>query len=170
MSEGTQLLYAPVCRAEPADVPDVATLHAASLNSTWPEDEWHRMLTPPRGSSSDNALLLVSRCINSDASRGCLAGFLLARRVIDEAEIVAVAVLPSCRRQGVGQRLLGHLIEQLSCDLPCRLLLEVSVENIPALTLYRNNGFAEVGLRKAYYAMPGRRPVDAKLLARDLAN
>ncbi|MGI9479495.1 MAG: GNAT family N-acetyltransferase [Hyphomicrobiaceae bacterium] len=171
MPETDEHLLAPIRPAQLADLRDVAMLQAASLNSAWSVNEWRQLLTPTTsGACSVTVFLYVSRIRTTDRSIGRLAGFLFARRVADEAEILAVAVDRSCRRQGIGQRLLNRLIGELRCDGPCRLLLEVSVDNEPALALYEENGFTEVGLRMEYYATPGRKPVDAKLLARDLAD
>ena len=171
MPEAEEHLLAPIRRAQPTDLRDVAMLQAASLNSAWSVNEWRQLLTPTTSvAGSVTVFLLVSRIRPTDRSIGRLAGFLFARRVADEAEILSIAVDGSCRRRGIGQRLLNHLIGELRRDGPCRLILEVAVDNEPALALYEDNGFAEVGLRMEYYATPGGRPVDAKLLARDLAD
>lgn len=158
----------PVRRACQADLPAVAALHAASFTTAWAQDEWQRMLQPPGNTKPDDALFFVIQAAACVETNTHLAGFLFARRIIDEAEIISVAVEPLCRRGGVGQSLLSHLIGQLKSDPPCRLLLEVSVENRPALAFYKKNGFIEVSTRKSYYAAPGRKPIDAKLLARDV--
>jgi ribosomal-protein-alanine N-acetyltransferase len=54
-------------------------------------------------------------------------------------------------------------IRQLQGDRIARLFLEVSEENAPALSLYRQLGFRQVGIRKGYYASQGRQtgPSDA---------
>ena len=150
------------------DIAEIAQLHAANFATTWPDTYWRGHLADA-SIGDDAARLYVSRLAGTDGSGGLLAGFILARRIIDEAEILAIAVAPSCRRQGIARRLIGCLAVDLRRDLPCRLFLEVSVENEAALALYGASGFVEVGIRKQYYATPGRPPVDAKILARDLA-
>ena len=47
------------------------------------------------------------------------------------------------------------------------MLLEVRPSNGPALALYRNYGFAEIGRRKGYYPADGGRE-DALVLRREL--
>ena len=112
--------------------------------------------------------LYVSRRIANDGSDGPLLGLILARRIADEAEILAIAVDGTYRRHGIARRLIDGLAADLRHDLPCRLFLEVSVENSAALALYAASGFTEVGTRKQYYARPGEPPIDAKILAQDL--
>lgn len=46
------------------------------------------------------------------------------------------------------------------------MLLEVRVDNIPALALYERFGFARMGLRKRYYQPEG---VDAYTMCADLS-
>lgn len=170
MREAGQPISARVRHAEPGDVVDIARLHAANSASPWPEDFWRQHISETPGSAAKAGMLYICRHECGNERAGPLIGFLLARRVTDEAEILAIAVEPSWRRQGVARRLISCLTTELRRDLPCRLFLEVSVENASALALYGQNGFIEVGTRKRYYAVPGRMPADAKILAQDLAN
>jgi ribosomal-protein-alanine N-acetyltransferase len=48
-----------------------------------------------------------------------------------------------------------------------RMLLEVRASNLPALHLYRSEGFTEDGVRKGYYPASGGRE-DAILMSRFL--
>jgi ribosomal-protein-alanine N-acetyltransferase len=93
-----------------------------------------------------------------------VVGFVHARRIIDEAEILAIAVAPSVRRHGLARQLIERLVAELNSAPPCRLFLEVSVENKAAIALYRQAGFQQAGLRKGYYDAPNSAAVDALLL------
>ncbi len=170
MREAGRSISARVRLAEPGDVVDIARLHAANFSSPWPEDFWRQHICETPRSVAEAGILYISRYERGNERAGPLIGFLLARRVTDEAEILAIAVEPSWRRQGVARRLISYLTTELRRDLPCRLIVEVSVENVSALALYGQNGFIEVGTRKHYYAVSGRMPVDAKILAQDFAN
>ncbi|MEM9435558.1 MAG: GNAT family N-acetyltransferase [Pseudomonadota bacterium] len=90
-------------------------------------------------------------------------GFALARRVVDEAELMLIAVLPTARRSGVASALLSDLEAKLHAGGARRLMLEVSGSNEAALAFYRARGFAEVGLRPGYYGT-GASPGHAALL------
>jgi ribosomal-protein-alanine N-acetyltransferase len=73
-------------------------------------------------------------------------------QVCDEGHITNIAVHPEFRRSGVGSMLMEALLEEADKRSLTALTLEVRKSNHSALTLYRKYGFAEGGLRKAYYA------------------
>lgn len=77
-------------------------------------------------------------------------GFALIRTVLDETELMLLAVAPAHRRQGYGQYLLDRTIH-LAASLGCtRCLLEVRDGN-PARKLYLASGFEEYNIRRNYY-------------------
>lgn len=80
------------------------------------------------------------------------AGFLLAQRVLDEAELAKIAVCPELRRQGMGDALLSALMILLGADVT--VYLEVRQSNRAAVQLYEKHGFVQAGLRKRYYHDP----------------
>lgn len=94
-------------------------------------------------------------------------GFSLYRTVADEAELLLLAVSPTCRRRGIGQRLLGAFLERARNDGVTRVHLEVRDGN-PAVTMYRNVGFSPVGRRRNYYHSPDGKRFDAITLAHRL--
>ena len=63
-------------------------------------------------------------------------GFILARVVGDEAEILTFAVHPSSQRQGVGRGLLTELMTFLKSVQCIKVFLEVAVDNKVAIDLY----------------------------------
>jgi ribosomal-protein-alanine acetyltransferase len=93
------------------------------------------------------------------ASPGIFA-FLIAHRVDTAWELENIVVAAAARRRGIGQRLLGELIEQVRSTQGSEISLEVRQSNHAARSLYRKAGFAEVGLRRSYYSNP---PEDAIL-------
>lgn len=84
-----------------------------------------------------------------------------------EAHILNLCVRPEIQGQGLGTKLLKHLISLARRQGADTLLLEVRPSNLAALKLYQNLGFNEVGSRKNYYpAEQGRE--DALILALSL--
>lgn len=79
------------------------------------------------------------------------AGLLMLRHVGDEAEILTLCVLPEHRRKNVASALLRQGCRNLRVQGVETLFLEVSTHNHGAVALYKNWGFTECGLRKAYY-------------------
>lgn len=90
-------------------------------------------------------------------------GFVMARVVDEECEILNLGVLPDHRRRGLGRRLLHALFEAVPAG---RCFLEVAADNGPAQALYAAEGFAAVARRPGYYVRDGRR-VDALVMRRD---
>ncbi len=79
------------------------------------------------------------------------SGFTLSRMAADEAELLLIAVAPSWRRCGVGNRLLLRAQEDAAARGARALFLEVREDNDPARMLYSRAGFAQVGHRPGYY-------------------
>lgn len=79
-------------------------------------------------------------------------GMVLARTVMDEAEILTLAVRPCSRRLGIGRDLLTAAMRQAATHGAQAMFLEVAEENTPARALYVATGFTQVGRRKRYYA------------------
>ena len=78
-------------------------------------------------------------------------GFVLSRIVLDEAEILTVAIAPEARGKGYSIPLLERHLDELSRRAVRNVYLEVEEGNYPALALYRRFGFEETGRREGYY-------------------
>lgn len=94
-----------------------------------------------------------------------IVGFINADIFDDRAEIIDLAVLPLYRNRKIGDELLKNIInicKQKGCD---NITLEVRMDNIAALKLYKNNDFKIIGVRKKYYS---NKTVDAYLMQRKL--
>ena len=84
-----------------------------------------------------------------------------------EAHILNLCVNPESQRQGLGRKVLAHLLGQALRLKADTALLEVRPSNHAALALYRSMGFNEVGVRKEYYPAGNGRE-DALILAKCL--
>ncbi|TYS12771.1 ribosomal-protein-alanine N-acetyltransferase [Rossellomorea vietnamensis] len=84
--------------------------------------------------------------------KGKVIGYCGVWIIVDEAHITNIAVLPSYRGQGLGDRLMQSMIEIAKEMGAVTMTLEVRVSNTPAQTLYKKFGFAEGGVRKKYYS------------------
>lgn len=96
------------------------------------------------------------------------AGFVLGRVILDEAELLTLAVDPAARRQGTGRRLLAAFAAEASARGATRAVLEVAAGNAAARALYAGAGWAEAGRRRGYYRGTGGVVDDALILARAL--
>lgn len=79
-----------------------------------------------------------------------LVGFLIFNQVLDEAELLNIAVKSSFQGEGLGACLLDYCLAEIS-GTALSLFLEVRVSNFPAIALYEGRGFRHVGERRAYY-------------------
>jgi [ribosomal protein S18]-alanine N-acetyltransferase len=140
--------------ASPQDARALAGLHAASFHRGWSDGEFER-------------LLLDRHVVAHRAMVGrSLAGFIMSRRVLEEAEILSVAVVASRRGKGLARQLLDLHLRRLAGLGARTVFLEVDEGNQPARRLYRRAGFREVGRRPGYY--PAGQGAAALILRRDL--
>jgi ribosomal-protein-alanine N-acetyltransferase len=91
-----------------------------------------------------------------------LQGYVIARAVAGEAEILNLAVAPEVRGRGAGGRLLDAMLELLRRLAVREVFLEVRRGNAAANGLYQSRGFEVVGRRANYY----RHPVEDAIVLR----
>lgn len=93
-------------------------------------------------------------------ARGEVVGFLIARQVREEAEVLNLAVAPENRRAGEGGRLLRTAVAELRKRGASRVFLEVRESNAAGIAFYAKHSFSKVGRRDGYY----RDPVEAAMV------
>jgi ribosomal-protein-alanine N-acetyltransferase len=95
-------------------------------------------------------------------------GFVIARAVAGEAEILMLCVVPDARRGGHGTALIGMALDEAAAREAEAVFLEVAADNATALGLYCRLGFEAVGRRPGYYGK-GAPARDARVLRLRLA-
>ena len=85
---------------------------------------------------------------------GVVTGYVGSQTVIDESDMMNVAVHPDCRRRGIGRALIERLVAELKKTPVKFLMLEVRASNDAAIHLYEHLGFVQVGCRRNYYRNP----------------
>jgi ribosomal-protein-alanine N-acetyltransferase len=85
---------------------------------------------------------------------GDVIGFLVARRVANDLEILNFAVRPSARHLGVGKSLLLETLAWGTAFQAEKAFLEVRASNLGAQRFYERNGFEMTGRRPRYYTAP----------------
>jgi ribosomal-protein-alanine N-acetyltransferase len=126
----------------------LAEIHTSAFARAWGAFEFERLL-------ADKAVLADGVFLSGSTAPD---GFVLSRRVLDEAEILTVAMAPEARGGRHSRPLLLHHLSELMRAGVRTVHLEVEEANAPALALYRRLGFAQVGRREGYYAGgPGAR-------------
>lgn len=123
-------------------VADIAELEKLYFSDPWSENAFYSELMNPL------SLWLVA----VDGER--VAGYVGSQTVLGEADMMNLAVHEEYRRRGLGRQLVQALVERLT-QQGCRmLLLEVRSSNAPAIALYEQLGFRQVGRRPNYYFKP----------------
>ena len=133
-------------------------------------------LRPARAGDLDGLLTLERRCFDGDRlsrrsfrhllsrghasvlvaerrGRGALLGYALTtlRTGTRQARLYSIGVDPDARQLGLARRLL-QAAEQAAREVGCETMrLEVRIDNLAAIGLYRSFGYHEIGLRRRYY-------------------
>ena len=128
-----------IIRMNESHVSAVAELERQNFSEPWPEIAVRSELT------NKLALWLVA------VEDGVVAGYVGSQTVLQEADMMNIAVADTHRRRGIARLLVEELIRQLDAY---QLTLEVRASNAPAIALYEKLGFQQVGLRKNYYHKP----------------
>ena len=82
-----------------------------------------------------------------------------------DAQVMTIGTDARYQGRGVGRRLLENLLDRARTLGAAVVLLEVRVDNDPAIHLYESVGFEKLGMRRAYY-QPGN--IDAWTMRLDL--
>ena len=147
--------------AGPADLPGVIEIMGRAFDARFGE-AWS-------GGQLTGALTIPDTWVQVAHEAQGLGGFTLTRRILDEAELMLVAVMPERRGSGLGRRLLESAVGQAQARGARSMFLEVRDGNIAAYALYRAAGFVEVGRRRDYYLGGNGERFDAITLRRLLS-
>jgi ribosomal-protein-alanine N-acetyltransferase len=119
-----------------------------------------------RGNFSD-ALCSNYQCKVYESEPGGMLGYAVLMLAVDEAELLDIAIAAQHQRQGWGRKLLEEMMVLARRHAMRSLVLEVRASNLAAISLYRNSGFVDIGLRRDYYQTENGRE-DAILMGREL--
>ena len=125
-----------------AHVAQIAELEKLCFSDPWSEKSV--------ASELNNRLSLWLVALDGDT----VAGYVGSQSVLDQADMMNIAVHPDYRRQGIGRDLVLALSDALKEKGIRGLMLEVRASNAPAIALYEQLGFVQVGLRPNYYRNP----------------
>jgi len=143
-----------------ADSAALARIHREDFVPPWDENDFETML--------GDDIMFGYKAVEIGKARSGAAGFVLARNISGEAEIITIAVARAHRRRGLGRLLMDAVLRELHGVRAGALFLEVDEGNFAAVALYRKLGFREVGKRSAYYRSAAGMPTDALVMRRDL--
>ncbi len=143
---------------EPRATAELARLYGAAFEDARPGHSLAALLRTP---GAWCVLALPSR-----SPAGPPVGFVIARLVVDEAEVLSLGVAPGWRRRGVGRALLAEVLRRAAKGTARAVYLEVGEDNEAAQALYRASGFEVIARRANYYRRPDRVRVAALVMRR----
>ena len=114
----------------------LANLHARCFTTPrpWRANEFETLL------KTSGVFLIHQEC-----------GFALGRIAGPEAELLTIAVHLDVQNQGLGRQLLQDFFRKAAALRAVDVFLEVAVNNLPAIALYKTMGFFEVAKREQYF-------------------
>lgn len=144
---------------EEVELKDLEELYRLELECFGEEDSYSKLTL--------KILLMDPRSVAFKAvtRNGLVAGFAIAR--IEEipgktiGRIYTLNVDPRFRRRGLAKALMRRIEEECAAHGCMELVLEVAVDNRPALELYKSLGFEMVRVLRNYYG-PGRHAYQAR--------
>ncbi|MEP7221727.1 MAG: GNAT family N-acetyltransferase [Novosphingobium sp.] len=148
------------------NVDRIMALMAAAFDPEYNE-AWNRRQVEDALLIGNCHLLLVDTGGQDPGAESPAAGFSLSRFSYDEEELLLFAVAPEFRRCGVGRHMLHRFAHDAKTRGARRLLLEMRRGN-PAENLYRDFGFAPIGVRPMYYRTRSGACIDAITFALNL--
>lgn len=135
----------------------IAIQNKTPESARWLEADDIRLAADPGG------IILVAELETMTPPK--VMGFVAFLRMIDEAELLNLAVDPEHRHQGIGKALLEEARKQLLQAGTKQVFLEVRQSNKVAQQLYYSAGFGLHSMRKDYYRDPAE---DAYVLSLQL--
>lgn len=136
-----------------SDLEEIVRLDLASNLTYWTIGQYQEALS----SKSQKVLLLEKN--------GIIVAVLVLLVVLDQADILQLAVLPAYQRQGIACEFLSNELNNLIQNHGVqKFILEVRIDNQSAINLYLSLGFKKIGLRRNYYTIKDK-TVDAVIMS-----
>ena len=120
------------------DLADILSIEKNVFKHPWSKEQlsWELNSQP----TAENYVMIA---------RGNMIGYLFSHVVVDDVQILNIAIDIPFQHKGYGEQLLSYLLDQFNTD--SSIHLEVRKSNFPAINLYLKFGFHETGTRKGYY-------------------
>jgi len=121
------------------DLADILSIEKKVFKHPWSKEQlsWELNSQP----AAENYVMIA---------RGNMIGYLFSHVVVDDVQILNIAIDIPFQHKGYGEQLLSYFLNQFNTD--SSIHLEVRKSNFPAINLYLKFGFHETGTRKGYYA------------------
>jgi len=153
---------------------DQITIHCRNLPGLALLAELHHAAFSPQGERSwgseefADILAIAGTSATLYRSDDKPVGFVIVRTVLDEAELISIAVDPAYQSKGFAKKMLDDTIRQVKTSKISRFFLEVREDNSKALKLYRATNFKKISERKDYYKTLNGQRLNAHVFLLDM--
>lgn len=130
------------------DIPEIARMEEKYFSTPWSEAGIGHYM------DAGNTIFIVAKHDEK------IVGYAAVMQVLDEADLVSIAVDDKYRQIGIAGEILDIIYDMAPSKGIAKIHLEVRESNEPAISLYERDGFVRDGLRKDFY----KKPVEDALL------
>lgn len=131
-----------ISKANLSDISQIALIEKKCIPDGWSENGFSEWIK--------NENTVIFKAVTDEK----IIGFANGSWVLDEGELLNIAVYEEYRKNGIAQMLFESLEKYFAEKEINTVFLEVREKNIPAISFYEKNGFIKNGLRKNYYHNP----------------
>ena len=124
------------------DLQAVMDIEQVSFPDPWTKEGFRQSMEQPY------SLMLTAR-LNDE-----IIGYCCLYHILDEGEIINVAIHPRYRGRGLGSQMLGQMLDMGKALGIVRFILDVRDSNISARKLYEKAGFKKIAIQKNFYETP----------------
>jgi ribosomal-protein-alanine N-acetyltransferase len=133
----------PIQKMDIQDLDEVFSIEAASSQAPWSKNSFAEEIQNPF------AHCFVIRGGNESGQH--VIGFICFRNVIEESELLEIAVHPDYRKMGIGKKLMQFYIDFSRRKGIQTFYLEVNASNQSAIQLYQAFTYQFLGVKKKFY-------------------
>lgn len=137
-----------------ADVPKVVQIEAMVQSHPWTFKQFEESVESYQSTIIEH--------------NGQVVGFCILQPVLDEANLLLMAIDPSQQGKGLGYRLLDQSLSMLHNN-PVQIFLEVRESNLAAIALYEKSCFHQIDIRRNYYPKVGGGKENAIIMVKSCA-
>jgi len=126
------------------DIPEVAEMELRYFAQPWSEASIGHYM------DQGNTIFLVAK----ESGSMEIAGYCALMCILNESDLVSIAVREDCRNMGIARELLD-IAYGMAAERGVEMIhLEVRESNQAAISLYESEGFTKDGIRRGFYDKP----------------
>ncbi|MEI7640598.1 MAG: ribosomal protein S18-alanine N-acetyltransferase [bacterium] len=130
--------------AKKEDVEKIAEIEKVSYSAPWSQTAFKFEISK---SQAGESIFVVAVADETNE----VLGYIMGDKIVDFIHVSNIAVVPTSRKQGIGNALLSKLEEEALKLGMSTFTLEVRAVNTSAVNLYKRHGYEEKGRREKYY-------------------